>query len=150
MRRQRAGTTTPSQARWRDPNTKIPWNGMAFMAMPHLLIIKITLQETSLERGLQCFGCKRAVCRYYGREEYKCKGCKVSTGGGVDEPLPSQGNSSAYEGKYSCKVAIDRWRLYTKEEILQHISQCIHVQEYLADLNLECNRPRRRAKKLGW
>lgn len=103
------------------------------------LIIKNTLEESTLERGLHCLGCATAVCSasrlYY---DY-CRGCQVSRPEGVDVPKDRRPGLDNNE-MLTCKATVDRGRLYTKDEILTHISECGNAQAYLADLDLERNR----------
>lgn len=90
------------------------------------------------DRGYHCLGCAKATCR---GETLNCGGCQRSRQGGIDEPI-----SIGWIGVPSCRVAMESNRLYSKAEILDHVSKCINVQDLLADWNLERARPVRERK----
>ena len=111
------------------------------MPLPCLAIAN-TLQESTLERGLHCLGCVRALCdRTQPSRDGYCTGCQISRPGGSDILISK---IDLYRLKkdemVTCKTVVDRGRLYAKSEILTHIRECGNAQDYLADLNLERKR----------
>ncbi len=117
----------------------LAWHGLSLMALP-CLIMRTTLQESTLERGLHCLGCAKATCRQAKWHNTECRGCQFSGPGGVDVPLSTDPSSRSNDSRQSCRVVNDRDKLYTKEKILPHILGCGNAQAYLADLDLERER----------
>lgn len=95
---------------------------------------------TAIDRGYHCLGCARAACpgQYRGDCYHGCQACLPK---GVDVPYSSDFIWPGTGGTRACKTALDRERLYSKTEILSHITQCLNAQDYLADLGIEMNRP---------
>lgn len=107
-----------------------------------LIVLELNCNSLNniVDRGFHCSGCARAICS---RRHYKttiiCHGCQTSLPGGVDEPFADDTNRP--HGRWTCKVALDRERLYSRTGILAHISTCGNVREYLANLEMEKSRP---------
>jgi len=107
-----------------------------------LIVLELNCNSLNdiVDRGFHCSGCARAICS---RRPYKtsitCDGCQTSFPGGVDTPFAN--DSDRPHAQRTCKIAIDRVRLYSRTGILAHVSTCGNVREYLANLEMEKSRP---------
>lgn len=95
----------------------------------------------TVDRGYHCLGCAKAVCgRLLRKKSLDCRGCQTSSEqGGIDEPRSR--DFFDLDVTLSCKVAVDRGKLYSRAAILAHIAVCSNVQDHLADLEIEKGRP---------
>ena len=116
--------------------------------MPHL-----ELRTRIVTRGYRCKGCTRAGHR--GRETRvfnghpSCRGCQRSLPNGLDVDQENRNHYlwgrdychredywDASQGAVSCRLHTASGRLYTGDEMLTHLAECVEAQSLLADLAL--------------
>ncbi|MCJ1453733.1 hypothetical protein MMC28_004082 [Mycoblastus sanguinarius] len=83
-------------------------------------------KNKSLERGLQCLGCKLN----HERHPYPCLYCQISLPGGVDKEctLWEDTRHLGTTATMTCRMLIARARLHSRTEILAHFVECPGAQ----------------------
>ena len=137
-------------------NHKYTWR-QTTVPMPHL-----DSRTQILTQGYRCKGCTRA--EHYGGTSWwdgriGCRGCQRSLPNGVDvdqeyrDPVPrrlinchEQEGWNGSEGVISCRLHTASRRLYTADEMLNHVAECREAQSLLVDLALLAQLPEQKRK----